>query len=67
MRTPEALYVEYADGSSEHYDIAIDPDELVNLAGGLDDDRRRLFHAPLDALASCRGAAACSAGARASH
>ena len=50
MRTPTFLYVEYADGEREYYDLRTDPFELHNIAAG--SRRRQLaqLHAELRAL-----------------
>jgi arylsulfatase A-like enzyme len=59
MRTRRFLYVEYADGERELYDLRRDPYELHNRAGELTARRRRRLHAALAALHRCRGARAC--------
>ena len=61
VRTATALYVRYADGAQEYYDIATDPYELHNLAGqGVPDALRQV----LSALENCHGGAACWAAAQ---
>jgi hypothetical protein len=59
MRTATALYVEYADGEREYYDLTTDPDELTNLAAQLPADQMTKLHADLTAMAACHGADAC--------
>jgi N-acetylglucosamine-6-sulfatase len=56
---PEAVYVEYADGELEYYDIASDPFELRNIAHRLPAARLNELHAQLTALRNCHDAAAC--------
>ncbi|WP_229074918.1 sulfatase [Actinoplanes sp. DH11] len=57
MRTGRFTYVEYADGSREYYDRVTDPHQLLNLADGLDPERRTDLHAALHDLATCSGTA----------
>jgi arylsulfatase A-like enzyme len=64
MRTPQFLYVEYATGSREYYDLTKDPYELDNLIGSLSHARRVALHEQLLRLAACHGAAACQRAAR---
>ncbi|MCU1450266.1 MAG: arylsulfatase [Acidimicrobiales bacterium] len=59
MRTATALYVEYADGEREYYDVVNDPEELTNLAAQLPADQTASLHAALTAMAGCRGGDAC--------
>jgi hypothetical protein len=59
MRTATTLYVEYADGEREYYDLATDPDELTNLATQLPAHLTAELHAELAAMAACQGGAAC--------
>jgi N-acetylglucosamine-6-sulfatase len=59
MRTNSFLYVEYADGERELYDLRIDPFELHNVAGRLSPRRLTRLHAELRALERCHGAKAC--------
>jgi hypothetical protein len=56
---PEAVYVEYADGELEYYDIASDPFELRNIAHRLPAARLNALHARLTGLRNCHDAAAC--------
>jgi N-acetylglucosamine-6-sulfatase len=59
MRTHNLLYVEYADGERELYDLRRDPFELHNLAPGLTARRRERLHKALAALRRCHGGRAC--------
>ncbi|WP_433229380.1 sulfatase family protein [Actinomadura formosensis] len=62
LRTTDMLYVEYADGEREYYDLTRDPHNLDNLAGTLPEERRRRLSALLYALTHCSGANCASAG-----
>jgi hypothetical protein len=55
MRTATALYVEYADGEREYYDVANDPDQLTNLAAQVPAERIARLHSSLTAMAGCLG------------
>jgi arylsulfatase A-like enzyme len=59
MRTPRYLYVEYADGEREFYDLRTDPFELHNLAASLTPAQAEQLHTRLAGLESCRGETAC--------
>jgi len=59
MRMSGALYVEYADGEHEYYDIAADPYELRNAYSDLGTGMRAMLHRELTRLARCHGAAEC--------
>ncbi|HEX7292221.1 MAG TPA: sulfatase [Conexibacter sp.] len=59
LRSREQLYVEYADGERELYDLASDPFQLRNLADEVPPERLAQLSARLAAMASCRGAAQC--------
>jgi arylsulfatase A-like enzyme len=59
MRTRAFLYVEYADGEREYYDLRRDPFELHNIARSLSPSVRARLHAELRALEQCHGAQAC--------
>jgi len=63
IRTPRYLYVEYANGDRELYDVATDPDEMHNLAGA-DPMLEALLAGELAALRHCR-ADSCRAAVRA--
>ena len=58
LRTARLLYVEYADGSLELYDLVHDPDELHNLASRRPAEVTAL-HSYLQRLSVCHSAAAC--------
>ncbi|MEU0785048.1 sulfatase [Streptomyces sp. NPDC006173] len=64
IRTREALWVEYADGEREYYDIKNDPDQLHNRAPALTESERDRLHATLTALEKCEGTEACGKAAR---
>lgn len=59
LRTETALYVEYESGETGYYDLAKDPDELVNAASSLPAAKRQRLHDALRASKECRGAEAC--------
>ena len=59
MRTDAFLYVEYADGEREFYDLRADPFELHNIAGRLTRRELTRLHAELRALERCHGGRAC--------
>ena len=59
MRTESFTYVENVDGSREYYDRRSHPDQLRNLVGKLDPERRTELHEALRRLATCEGAAEC--------
>jgi arylsulfatase A-like enzyme len=59
MRTNAFLYVEYADGEREFYNLRADPYELHNLAGSLTSRQLARLHADLRALQRCHGGNAC--------
>ena len=44
MRTPDFLYVEYADGEKEYYDLKTDPYELDNIVDQLNPAELTLLH-----------------------
>jgi N-acetylglucosamine-6-sulfatase len=56
VRTARWLYVEYADGQRELYDVRHDPDELSNLAGRGHVSVEATLHRRLEALRACAGA-----------
>jgi len=64
IRSATSLYVEYADGEKEYYDLVADPYELHNTYASLPVDRKAALHAALDAVQNCRGAAGCRAAER---
>jgi N-acetylglucosamine-6-sulfatase len=56
LRTKRELYVEYANGEREWYDLTSDPDELDNRYDELDFIDREYLHERLAELRRCRGA-----------
>jgi hypothetical protein len=61
MRTPGYLYVEYADGELEFYDLRRDPFELDNIASSLTPQQLTLLHTELLAMKHCHGSGCWSA------
>jgi hypothetical protein len=59
MRTAWFLYVEYADGEREFYDLVSDPLELHNLAGQLTGPTLTQLHRGLVAMRRCHGDESC--------
>ena len=59
MRTPTFLYVEYADGEREFYNLRVDPFELHNAVSKLTRTQRSRLHAELVTLRRCHGSTAC--------
>ena len=59
MRTHDYLYVEYADGELEFYDLRRDPFELHNLAAALSQARLRRLHKTLLEIEGCHGGKSC--------
>jgi arylsulfatase A-like enzyme len=59
MRTEGFLYVEYADGEREFYDLRSDPYELHNRAHSLTRSQSALLHRELSRMKRCHGAARC--------
>jgi N-acetylglucosamine-6-sulfatase len=64
IRLGNAVYVEYTNGDREYYRIDRDPDERINVFGGLTPPQRAPLHAIVAALSSCHGAVACWAAGR---
>jgi N-acetylglucosamine-6-sulfatase len=64
MRTHDFLYVEYADGQTEFYDLRTDPNELNNIADSLSPTELGLLHGELVALETCHGGTGCWAAAQ---
>jgi hypothetical protein len=60
IRTPRSLYVEYATGEREYYDLSSDPFELSNVAARLSPARARQLHRALLSIEHCHGARACA-------
>lgn len=61
LRGEDYLYVEYATGEREYYDLVTDPAALDNRAGELPGERVQALSARLAALANCAGAGCRSA------
>ena len=59
MRTDSFLYVEYADGELEFYDVRTDPFELHNIADRLTRRQLSRLHDELRMLERCHGGMAC--------
>ena len=59
LRLDGALYVEYEDGETSYYDIALDPWELSNIASSFTPAILDGLHRILAANKSCQGTAAC--------
>lgn len=53
IRGPDYVYVEYANGEIEFYDLAADPYQLENIAGSLSAETLSVLHAKLDELKYC--------------
>jgi len=59
LRAKDALYVEYADGGRELYDVAADPFQLRNIADEAPPERLAQLSGQLAAMANCHGAEQC--------
>jgi N-acetylglucosamine-6-sulfatase len=59
IRTKRSLYVEYATGEREFYDLRRDPFELHNLAATLSRARLRRLHRTLLEIEACHGGRSC--------
>jgi arylsulfatase A-like enzyme len=59
LRLPHSIYVEYANGEREYYDLKSDPYELTNTYAELSAGQIQALHSRLLGLESCRGAASC--------
>lgn len=53
IRAEDYVYVEYANGEIEFYDLKADPYQLENLAGRLNGETLNILHSKLDALKYC--------------
>jgi arylsulfatase A-like enzyme len=62
MRTRQFLYVEYAGGAKEYYDLSTDPNELDNIVGRLATTRLKQLHKQLTRLENCHGDGCWKAG-----
>ncbi|HEU4702488.1 MAG TPA: hypothetical protein VFS37_08405, partial [Conexibacter sp.] len=65
LRSRDELYVEYADGERELYDLASDPFQLRNLADEASPERLARLSGQLAAMASCHGPEQCWAAGHA--
>jgi N-acetylglucosamine-6-sulfatase len=59
LRSQDALYLEYADGERELYDLASDPLQLHNLAEEVPPERLARLSGQLATMANCHGPAQC--------
>jgi N-acetylglucosamine-6-sulfatase len=59
IRTKHSLYVEYATGEREVYDLRRDPFELHNIAATLSPARLRRLHRTLIEIEACHGGRSC--------
>jgi N-acetylglucosamine-6-sulfatase len=55
VRTKQDVYVEYADGSREYYDVRKDPNELNNAIGRVSPQRLNVLKSMLHRLEKCSG------------
>jgi arylsulfatase A-like enzyme len=55
IRGENFVYVEYANGELEFYDLTNDPYQLENLAGTLSADKLEILHTKLETLKYCQG------------
>lgn len=55
LRTIDSVYVEYADGFVEYYDLVKDPYQIENIAPSADPALMQRYSDWLEALASCSG------------
>jgi arylsulfatase A-like enzyme len=60
LRSSTALYVEYATGEREYYDLRRDPFELDNLASSLSPAHELQLHRTLARIERCHGRRACA-------
>lgn len=56
IRAGNYVYVEYANGEIEFYDLKADPYQLDNLAGKLSPETLEILHTKVEALKVCEGA-----------
>jgi arylsulfatase A-like enzyme len=63
VRTADSLYVSYAGGDDEYYNLADDPAEVHNLAATASAGQLGRLRATLAALRSCSGTTRCQAAA----
>ena len=55
VRTKQDVYVEYADGTREYYDVRKDPNELNNAIGRVSPQRLNALKSMLQRLEKCSG------------
>jgi N-acetylglucosamine-6-sulfatase len=63
LRLQHAIYVEYANGEREYYDLRSDPYELTNTYPELSPSQADVLHSQLARLERCSGAANCQSAA----
>src|SRR5262249_46599652 len=61
IRMTDSVFVLYANGETEYYDLKADPYELNNTAGTLPVAQTRLYKSTISAIRNCHTAAECSA------
>jgi hypothetical protein len=59
IRMPSSVYIEYEDGETEYYDLALDPFEQNNTVGTLSATQVALFHNTISNIKSCHNATEC--------
>jgi arylsulfatase A-like enzyme len=59
IRIPGAVYVEYATGETEYYDVDSDPWELTNTASTLSPGQLTTLHDTLNAVVNCHDGQSC--------
>jgi N-acetylglucosamine-6-sulfatase len=59
IRTETSLFVSYADGETEYYDLSSDPNELNNTVGNLSKKQVTAFQNTITAIKSCHGSQDC--------
>lgn len=64
LRLPHSIYVEYANGAREYYDLQEDPYELTNTYSKLSPTQADALHSRLVTLERCRGVASCHQAAQ---
>lgn len=63
LRLPHSIYVEYANGDREYYDLRSDPYELTNAYSRLSPAQVDALHSQLASLENCHSGATCRAAA----
>jgi arylsulfatase A-like enzyme len=59
IRMTDAVYIEYQDGETEYYDLALDPFEQNNAVAKLSAAQLQLFHDTVSNIKSCHNATEC--------